>query len=212
MKPIRIIIADDHRIIRDGLRMVLSQNQQFEIIKEVSNGVELLKGLDLEACDVVLLDISMPELNGLESLRLIKLNYPTLKVLIITMHDEPDYVLKAIQNGADGYILKNSDHQEIIKAIETLYEGKKYYNSTVSNIMVESLNKKPIFEMEPIHLTNREKEILKLVANGLSNKLIADELNISSRTVETHRTNLLRKFDVYNTAELVKKASELDLL
>lgn len=208
MKTIRIILADDHQIIRDGLKMIFSNNKELEIVSEASDGEQLMEILETETCDVLLLDISMPKLTGLESLVLIKENNPNLKVLMLTMHEEPEYVLKAFKNGADGYLLKNADHLEIISAIKTLYEGKKYFNSTVANIIVDSLNKAPEATKPEVHLTLREKEVLKLVSNGLSNKLIADELSISQRTVETHRNNLIKKFDVFNTAELIKKAGE----
>lgn len=208
MKTIRIILADDHQIIRDGLKMIFSNDKELEIVGEASDGEVLMGILESQTCDVLLLDISMPRLTGLESLVLIKENNPNLKVLMLTMHEEPEYVLKAFKNGADGYLLKNADHLEIISAIKTLYEGKKYFNSTVANIIVDSLNKAPEASKPEVHLTLREKEVLKLVSNGLSNKLIADELSISQRTVETHRNNLIKKFDVFNTAELIKKAGE----
>lgn len=207
MSTIKLIIADDHRIIRDGLKMLISQNSQLEVIGEVSNGEELLYHLNSTYADLVLLDISMPKLNGLESLPLLKLNFPLVRILIISMHDEPEYVLKAVQLGADGYILKNADHAEINRAIDVIMSGKKYFNAEVSNIMIEALNQKPVVEKTKINLTQRESEVLKLVAQGMSNKLIADALNISPRTVETHRTNLLRKFEAFNTAELVSKAT-----
>jgi two-component system, NarL family, response regulator NreC len=208
MNKIRIILADDHQIIRDGLKMIFSNDKELEVIKEASNGLELMEILDQNTCDVLLLDISMPKLGGLESLVRIKETNPNLKVLMLTMHEEPEYVIKAFKNGADGYLLKNADHVEIVSAIKTLYEGKKYFNSTVANIIVDSLNKAPEATKPDVHLTLREQEVLKLVANGLSNKLIADDLSISQRTVETHRNNLIKKFDVFNTAELIKKAGE----
>lgn len=208
MNTIRIILADDHQIIRDGLKMIFSNDKELEVIREASNGLELMEILEQDTCDVLLLDISMPKLSGLESLVRIKEANPNLKVLMLTMHEEPEYVIKAFKNGADGYLLKNADHVEIVSAIKTLYEGKKYFNSTVANIIVDSLNKAPEAAKPDVHLTLREQEVLKLVANGLSNKLIADDLSISQRTVETHRNNLIKKFDVFNTAELIKKAGE----
>jgi DNA-binding NarL/FixJ family response regulator len=208
MKKIKIVLADDHQIIRDGLKMVLTQDSSIEIIGEASNGKHLIELLDKIECDVLLLDISMPQVNGLQSLIQIKNKYPLVKILMLTMHEEPEYVKNAIMNGADGYLFKNSDYIEIILAIKTVYDGKKYFNPTVASLLVESLNQAREAEKMAIHLTMREKEILKMVASGLSNKLIADELEISPRTVETHRNNLIKKFDVYNTAELVKKASD----
>lgn len=208
MKKIKIVLADDHQIIRDGLKIVLTQDSSIEIIGEASNGKQLIELLDKIECDVLLLDISMPQVNGLQSLIQIKNKYPLVKILMLTMHEEPEYVKNAIMNGADGYLFKNSDYIEIILAIKTVYDGKKYFNPTVASLLVESLNQAREAEKMAIHLTMREKEILKMVASGLSNKLIADELEISPRTVETHRNNLIKKFDVYNTAELVKKASD----
>ena len=129
------------------------------------------------------------------------------------MHEEPDYIMKAIQNGAKGYLLKNTDEKELEMAIRTVAEGGKYFNSTVSNIMIENLShKEPLQMATEVVVSNREKEILKLVSEGQSNKIIADNLHISVRTVETHRLNLLRKMKVSNAAEMVKKALELGLL
>ncbi len=209
--PIKIILADDHRIIRDGLKMVFGDVNKFQIIAEVANGQELIAIFDTVYSDVILLDLSMPTLGGLETLAAIKAK-STSKILVLTIHDEPAYVLKAIQLGADGYVLKNADHEELIRAVETIYQGQKYYSSVISNIVIDNLNKKFQTEKQAIQVTAREQEVLQLVADGLSNKLIADQLNISQRTVETHRTNLLRKFEVFNAAELVKKAGEMSLL
>lgn len=209
--PIKIIIADDHRIIRDGLKMVFSDINKFQIVGEVANGNELITILDTCYCDIILLDLSMPELGGLDSLTAIK-SKSNAKSLVLTIHDEPAYVLKAVQKGADGYVLKNADHEELIRAVETICQGQKYYSSVVANVVIDNFNKKYNEQKSQIQVTTREQEVLQLVADGLSNKLIADQLHISQRTVETHRTNLLRKFDVYNAVELVKMAREKGLL
>ena len=140
MKKIKIVLADDHQIIRDGLKMVLTQDSSIEIIGEASNGKQLIELLDKIECDVLLLDISMPQVNGLQSLIQIKNKYPLVKILMLTMHEEPEYVKNAIMNGADGYLFKNSDYIELILAIKTVYDGKKYFNPPVASLLVESLN------------------------------------------------------------------------
>lgn len=210
---ITIVIADDHKIVRDGLKSFLSKITDFEIVAEVQDGEQLLSVYENSMPDVALVDISMPRMNGLEALRHLHEQNPMAKVIILSMHEEPDYIMKAIQNGAKGYLLKNTDEKELEMAIRTVAEGGKYFNSTVSGIMIENMShKEPVRMTAETNVSNREKEILKLVSEGQSNKMIADVLHISIRTVETHRLNLLRKLEVNNAAEMVKKASDLGII
>lgn len=210
---ITIVLADDHKIVRDGLKSFLLKIPDFVILAEAEDGEQLLDIYENQLPDIALVDISMPKLTGLEALRHLHEQNPEVKIIMLSMHEEPDYIMKALQNGAKGYLLKNTDEKELEMAIRVVAGGGKYFNAVVSNIMIENLSNKPMVKMtEEVNVSTREKEILKLVSQGQSNKMIADKLNISSRTVETHRLNLLRKLNVSNAAELVKKALETGLI
>jgi DNA-binding NarL/FixJ family response regulator len=212
MKTISIILADDHKLIRDGIKTLLKKNNQFDVIGEAGNGEELIKKIDTLLPDLILIDITMPKLNGLDAIAELKKINANLKFIVLTMHEEGDYVMKAIHAGAQGYLLKNCEFEELEKAIITVYEGGKYYNSVISNLMIENLANQKKNEEEIPELTNRELEVLKLVAEGLSTKLIADKLFISPRTVETHRVNMMKKFEVHNTVELLRKCVQAKII
>jgi len=210
---ITIVLADDHKMVRDGLKSFLSKIEDFEVVAEVQDGEQLLSIYEKSMPDIALVDISMPRINGLEALRHLHEQNPMVKIIMLSMHEEADYIMKAIQNGAKGYLLKNTDEKELEMAIRTVAEGGKYFNSTVSSIMIDNMTyKEPVRMIAETNVSNREKEILKLVSQGQSNKMIADVLHISIRTVETHRLNLLRKLDVNNAAEMVKKGLEIGLI
>lgn len=213
LDKITIVLADDHKMVRDGLKSFLSKIEDFDIVAEVEDGEQLLNIYEKSMPDIALVDINMPRINGLEALRHLHEQNPMVKVIMLSMHEEADYIMKAIQNGAKGYLLKNTDEKELEMAIRTVAEGGKYFNSTVSSIMIENMtHKEPVRMAAETNVSNREKEILKLVSEGQSNKMIADVLHISIRTVETHRLNLLRKLDVNNAAEMVKKGLEIGLI
>ncbi|MBC7390225.1 MAG: response regulator transcription factor [Opitutaceae bacterium] len=213
MNKITLVIADDHKIIRDGLKALLSNIADFHVEGEAKDGEKLIELLETMMPDVVLIDISMPKINGLDAIKLMLSVNPATKVIVLSMHEEPDYILKAMQNGAKGYLLKNIDEKELEIAIRTVAAGGKYYNSEVSSIMMENLSRPPVLKMNSeMNISARELEVLKLVADGLSNKMIADKLDISMRTVETHRLNMLKKLQVSNAAELIKKAITMGLL
>jgi DNA-binding NarL/FixJ family response regulator len=212
MEKIKIILADDHKLVREGFKALLKKSQDFEIIAEAQNGNELLDLIEKYLPDILLVDISMPGLNGIDAIGIIKKINPNIRFIILTMHEEAEYVMKSIQSGASGYLLKNVEPEELYRAIKTVAGGEKYFNAAISNIMVENISKGNQNKEEKESITTREKEILKYVAEGLSTKLIADKLKISDRTVETHRVHLLKKMHVHNTAELIKKAIDLKLL
>lgn len=210
MTKIRIVLADDHPLIRAGFRSLLGQSDDVEIVGEAEDGVELVDIVEGSKPDVVLMDISMPRMNGLDAMvRLLK-DHPLLRFIILTMHEEREYVLQAIKSGASGYLLKNVDRFELENAISTVHKGDKYFSPFITNILAEAVTKPE--PAEPVDLTPREREILQLVSEGKSTKLIADMLKISIRTVESHRINMLKKWKVNNTAELIKKAFELKLI
>jgi DNA-binding NarL/FixJ family response regulator len=210
---ITIVLADDHKIVRDGLKSVLSKIADFEVVAEAENGEQLLSVFEAQTPDIALVDITMPKMNGLEALKHLHDANPNAKVIMLSMHEEPEYILKAIQNGAKGYLLKDTDEKELEMAIRNVAGGGKYFNAAVSSIMIDNLSVKTPVKMESeVQVSQREKEILQLVSEGLSNKMIADKLFISVRTVETHRLNLLRKLEVNNSAELVRKALDTGII
>jgi DNA-binding NarL/FixJ family response regulator len=209
MKKIRLVLADDHPMIRAGFKTLLAQSNDFEIAGEAGSGQELLKVVDTVKPDVTLVDVHMPGMNGLEALEKLHTSFPDIKFVVLTMHDEREYVQKALKAGADGYLLKNIDREELENAIHTVFKGGKYFSPEITTVLAESVANPASGESE---ITPREKEVLALVAGGHSTKQIADQLGISVRTVETHRINMLKKLGVNNSAELIRKAFELGLL
>ncbi len=209
MSTIKIIIADDHQLFRNGIISLLEKREDMEVVGEAANGDELMELLARHHAHVVLLDISMPDTNGLDLVKDARAKYPKTHIIMLTMHAEGQYVVKAVKNGAFGYLLKNVDEQELITAIQQVSLGKKYYNAEISELMISNMS----IEGETIKpLSEREMEILSLVSDGLTTKEIADQLFVSTRTVETHRVNMMKKLNVQNTAELIKKAAHLKLI
>jgi DNA-binding NarL/FixJ family response regulator len=209
MAFIKIMIVDDHQLFRGGIVSLLSKDEDIEVIGEVSSAEELFEVLENHQPHVVLIDISMEHMDGLEAIKKANTAYPNIKFIVLTMHAEGQYVVKAVRNGAYGYLLKNADENELIEAIHTVFEGKKYFNEEISQLMIGNM----AIEGEPHKkLSNREMEVLKLVSNGKTTKEIADQLFVSTRTVETHRVNMMKKLNVQNTAELIKKAAHLKLI
>jgi DNA-binding NarL/FixJ family response regulator len=205
MTPIRLVLADDHPLIREGFKSLLTRNSQFEIAGEASDGKELLDLIAQTSPEIVLTDINMPHLSGLEVMQRVLKESPEIKFIMLTMHEEREYVVRCLAAGAKGYLLKSVDIAELANAIKTVYQGGKYFSPAIANILAESISN-PVSEEEEADITPREKEVLLLVSQGHSTKQIADKLGISIRTVETHRINLLKKLNVGNSAELVKKA------
>jgi len=210
MTKIRLLLADDHPLIREGFRSLLNKNERFEIVGIAENGKELIELAGKELPDIILSDISMPVMNGMEAIEQIRNLYPSIKSVVLTMHEEREYVINALRIGVQGYIIKNVERFDLEKAIITIFEGGKYFSPIVTNILAES-----VARPEPpaiSELTPREKEVLELVAQGHSTKQVADKLGIGTRTVESHRVNMLKKMKVNNTAELVRRAIELKIL
>lgn len=204
---IKLILADDHKLFREGVRSILESSEDFEIIDEVANGRTLISSLREKETDLIILDISMPGLSGIEATRLIKKEYPCLKILILSMHSEESFIRSAIEAGASGYLPKEIDHNELIEAIHIIHEGGNYYSKDISNKLINSyLNK------EKQNLTPREKEIVALVCDGLTNKEIADRLSISVRTVDCHKNNILQKLGLRSSVDLVKYAIKNQLI
>ena len=210
MMKIRLLMADDHPLIREGFRSLLTKNEQFEIVGIAENGKDLVELAGKLSPDIVLTDITMPVLNGMEAVEEISKLYPDIKCVILTMHEERAYIIKALKIGVHGYILKNIERYDLEKAILTIFNGGKYFSPIVTNILAESVIRPGPNTVS--ELTAREKEVLELVAQGHSTKQVADKLGIGTRTVESHRVNMLKKMKVNNTAELVRKAIEMKIL
>ena len=209
MEVYKVILVDDHQIIIDGLRSLLEEEPNVSVVGEGSNGKEAIKLVELLEPHVVMMDIDMPILNGIEATRLIKKNNDQIKVIILSMHNERSLIKTLINSGADGYLLKNCDKQELVNAINTVGSGKSYFSSDVTlSLLDKNSNSQSGFtnQTNVADLTERETEILKLIAEGLSNKEIGDKLFISHRTVDTHRTNLMKKVKVNNIAGLIRFA------
>jgi len=201
---IRLAIADDHVLFREGIRSFFNNDEKYEIVAEVSNGNELLQLLNEKAVDVILMDITMPELDGIAATEKIKSNFPGIKIIMLTMHDTQNYIRKTLEIGADGYLLKTTSKQDLLTGIDSVLAGEKYYDQETQQIFMNSFNAEQI--STSIHLTRREKEILELICEEYSTNEIADKLFVSKHTVETHRKNLLSKTGVKNVAGLVKFA------
>lgn len=207
MSSIRVLLVDDHPLVRDGIRSRLEQEEGIEIVGEVSNGQEALeKALEFNP-NVVLMDVTMPVMNGLEAAERFKEEFPDIKILMLSMHDNREYITQVMQSGAKGYILKDVSSNEMVSAIQAVNSGKTYYSSGVTDILLNQGEKE-----KQVPLTEREQTILKLLAEGSSNKHVARELDISVRTVETHRRNIKRKLEVKSSAGLVKFAIEHGLV
>ncbi len=212
MSVCRIIITDDHQLILDGLRSIIAGESDLQLLAEANNGQQALSLCESLQPDLVLMDIDMPVMNGLEATTQIKKKFPSVRVMVLTMHDEAALVKRIMEIGADGYMLKNADQEELLSAIRKVAGGEKHYSEKVLNALKEGKTDSSQFSLRPTDavllstLTEREVEILRLLAEGLSNKEIGDKIFISHRTVDTHRTNLMKKLDVHNVAGLIRFA------
>jgi two-component system response regulator NreC len=210
MKPapkIRVLLADDHTLVRAGVRRILEAEPTLAVCGEATDGASALAALAELDPDVLVLDLTMPGLDGFEVLRQAKHDRPELKVLVLTMHANPEYVQRAISEGADGYLLKDSAVQDLVAAIAAVCEGQAYYSPQIQARLAEILRSGREPQPRPLDLlTEREREVLRLVAQGLATKEIAARLDIGARTVETHRANLMRKLDLHSVARLTQFA------
>lgn len=210
MNEIKLIIADDHKLFREGLEGLLKKHDNIKIIKSVADGNEFIDIVKNQlVADIVLLDITMPNRDGFQVLKELKTLNSTIKPIVISMYDDGNYIAKCAKLGAYGYLLKNTDESELILAIKTVSKGKKYFSPEIAEKIINFMSTQSVSENV---LSNKETEVLGLLSKGLTTNEIAAKLYVSSRTIETHRANILKKLEVKNTAELIKKAAEMNLI
>lgn len=212
---IRVILADDHRMMREGIRALLEREKGIEVVGEASNGREVLL-LARKLCpDVVVMDVSMPLLNGIEATRQIRRDCPEVRVLILTVHENREYVAQLLAAGADGYIIKRAAGAELVSAIHTVYQGDLFLHPSVAKVVVEDYVHR-LQAGEGIGardvLTPREREVLQLIAEGYSSREIADLLHISVKTVQNHRSKIMNKLDLHDRGELIKYAIQQGII
>ena len=211
----RVIIAEDHTILREGLRALLSSSPDFEIVGEAEDGRAAIKCVETTRPDLILMDLSMPRMSGLDAIREIKRQFPHTKIVVLTVHKTEEYVLATLKAGADGYVLKDTTHAELLMALQSVMRGKRFLSPGISDTVIEGYlegKKTGAPRSAWDTLTHREQEILKLIAEGYTNKQVADYLCLSVKTVETHRSNLMRKLDLHNVSALTAYALEKGLV
>jgi len=217
MSKIKIILIDDHQIVRDGIKSLLSDNDNIEIIGEAKDAYELFELLKSQLPDVVLLDISLPTMSGIEVSKILSADFPQIKILMLSMYTSEDFIFNALKSGIHGYLPKNTTQKELLEAINSVYNGHEYFSKCISDTILRSYvnsakhgNANSNNKLES--LTVREREILQQVVEGNNNSKISEQLNISIRTVETHKTNIMRKLNLNSTVDLVKFALKNNLI
>jgi DNA-binding NarL/FixJ family response regulator len=211
----RIVIAEDHTILREGLRMLLSSNPAYEVVGEAQDGLEAIRTVESLKPDLILMDLSMPRMNGVGAIQEIKKLNPATKILVLTVHKTEEHILTALKTGAEGYILKDATHSELMLAMDNIFSGKSYLSPSISEKVIEGYleGRKSVKSSTSWDtLTQREREILKMIAEGYRNKDIADYLCISAKTVEKHRANLMKKLDLHSASSLTAFAMEKGLI
>ncbi len=214
-KKIRVLVADDHTIVRQGFRKLLEEQDDIEVVGEAGNGLEVIKQVKALHPDVVLMDIQMPELNGLEAVSLIKEAVPETQVVLLSMHEKDAYVHQALVSGALGYVLKASPVTEILEAIRTVYQKEHFLSSKIGSQIIKAFLKNRT-EKPPATgydlLSEREQQVFRLLVEGRTTTDISDILHISSKTVEKHRANVMKKLDIHNMVEMVKYAIQIGIV
>lgn len=211
----RILIVEDHTLLRAGLKALLDRDPEFEIVGEADNGRDAVRAVGAHSPDLVLMDLSMPGMNGMEAIRDIKRRYPETRILVLTIHKAEEYIHEALRAGTDGYILKDATHDELRVAVRSVLNGKTYLSPDISDKVINVYlgnDNQTISTSTWDTLTHREREVLKLVAEGHPNRYIADFLCLSVKTVEKHRSNLMKKLDLHNASTLTAYAIEKGLV
>jgi len=210
--PIKILIADDHPLIADGIKNTFTNHSDFEVVSIANNGKEALEFVKSKAVDIALLDINMPQMDGIQCARILVKDFPQVKVAILSMHQEASLIKELIEIGVKGYMLKTIPADELLIAVKRIYNGKEYFTSDVTKAILKNNDSSstfvPLSQKSPLveELTGREVEIIKCLTQGLTNAQIGEQLFISPRTVDTHRTNIMKKINVHNVASLIRFA------
>ncbi len=212
MNPITVLLADDHDVVRKGMKMLLEDEESVLVIGEASDGLDAIEKVKALSPNVVILDLTMPKMTGIEAAKIISEEYPEVKILIFSMHNNREYIINSVENGASGYLLKDTGKEELMRAIGVVSEGRKYFPPEISEVIIDELLSKtsgnqpdtsrPIFQK----ITPKEKQILEHIVQGYNSREIADKLFLSIRTVDNHRANMMKKTKAKNTADLVKMA------
>lgn len=212
MNPITILLADDHDVVRKGMKMLLEDETEVKVIGEASDGLEAIEKVKMLMPNIVILDLTMPRMTGIEAAKIISEDYPAVKILIFSMHHNREYIVSSVENGANGYLLKDTGKEELMKAIKVVSDGRKYFPPEISEVIIDELlaknasnqdnSGKPIFQK----ITPKEKQILGMIVQGFNSREIADKLFLSIRTVDNHRANMMKKTKAKNTADLVMMA------
>jgi two-component system, NarL family, nitrate/nitrite response regulator NarL len=213
-RKLRLLLVDDHALVREGIRSSLVHFPSIQPVGEAANGKEALRKCRELKPDVVLMDINMPEMSGLDATPLIRKSFPDTKIIVLTVHDNKEYVFKILRAGAHGYVLKDTSPAELVRAIESVAQGGAFFSPTISKILVEDLVRSgsPEEKSDESALSRRERDVLRAIALGKTTKEVAMELNIGARTVETYRVRLKRKLKARNVAELLNHARNRQLL
>jgi two-component system, NarL family, response regulator NreC len=205
-KKIRVLLADDHGVVRKGLRFLLESEPDMEVAGEASDGREAVDSAAKLNPDIVVMDIAMPRLNGIDATAQIVKHYPAVGVIVLSMHSDEEYLVRTLTAGAKGYLLKDSAESDLVTAVRTVAKGKPFFSAAISQTLLEDylrqLQQKGLSDSYDL-LTDREKEVLQLLAEGKSNKEVATVLDVSPYTIETHRTHIMQKLNLHNTAEIV---------
>jgi len=214
MSPIRVLLADDHRILREGIRALIDDQEHMQVVGEAEDGLETVKKVAKLQPDVVVMDIAMPLLNGLEATRQIRRDFPQVKVLILTMHDNEEYIRQVLAAGALGYVLKDAAARDLLGAIRTVNQGEAVLSPAITRLVIEDYLRWGDIRPEDTTdgLTAREREVLQLIAEGYTNKEIAGIMSLSVKTVQSHRTNLMNKLDLHDRGELIKYAIQKKII
>jgi two-component system nitrate/nitrite response regulator NarL len=211
-KPIRVLLVDDHPIVRKGLSSCLSRQENIQVIGEAGDGREALRKAKELMPDVVMMDIDMPQMNGLTATELMRKELPNVKVLVLSMHTHSDVVMRILQSGARGYVVKEASSEELLRAVETVHGGESFFSSDVARLALNQFVRGGGEGPQPGQISNREREVLIAIAEGLSNKEIASRLNVGVRTVETHRERIMRKLNIHSVAGLTRFAIQKGLI
>ena len=213
MSPIRILIVEDHALVRAGMKALLQKIEGIEVVGDMGDGLEAVKSVQMDAPDLVLMDIAMPGLNGLDATARIVKDSPTTRVILLSMHANEEYFRQALQVGASGYLLKGAELAELELAIRTVSRGETYLTPTIAKYAVEAYRTKPEGLSGPLaRLSSRQREILQLIAEGQTTKDIAQRLSVSVKTVETHRSQLMERLDIHDVPGLVRFAMRVGLI